>query len=67
MKATLKLENIDKTGSGVEFANIICELSENQHLDKEIVTVKLSCTHNLKSTQAEREYDAVIDRYIRLQ
>tara|TARA_R100001163_G_C4858991_1_gene66102 strand:+ start:90 stop:365 length:276 start_codon:yes stop_codon:yes gene_type:complete len=44
MKTTLKLQNIEKTGSGVEYANIICELSENQYLDKETITVKLSCT-----------------------
>ena len=40
MKTTLKLENIEKTGSGVEFANIICEM---QILDRTL-EVKLSCT-----------------------
>lgn len=43
MKQSFKLESIEKTGT-IEVANVICELSENQHLDKEIVTVKLKCT-----------------------
>ena len=45
MKTKLKLENVKKTGSGVEFANIICEMPyKGAYSDS--VTVKLSCTSN---------------------
>ena len=43
MKTKLKLENIEKTGSGVEFVNIICELPFDRG-NKETLTVKLSST-----------------------
>lgn len=39
----LKLENIEKTGSGVEFANIICEMPF-ERANKETLTVKLRST-----------------------
>ena len=43
MTTKLKLENIETTGSGVEFANIICEMPyKGAYSDK--VRVKLSCT-----------------------
>ena len=43
MKTTLKLEKIEKTGSGVEFANIICELPF-ERANKETLTIKLRST-----------------------
>ena len=43
MKTRLKLESIEKTGSGVEFANIICELPF-ERANKETLTVKLRST-----------------------
>lgn len=43
MKQSLKLEKINKTGSGVEFANIICEMPyKGAYSDS--IKVKLSCT-----------------------
>tara|TARA_Y100001973_G_C5165626_1_gene315971 strand:- start:612 stop:884 length:273 start_codon:yes stop_codon:yes gene_type:complete len=43
MKTTLKFENIEKTGSGIEFANITCEMPfKGAYSDS--VKVKLSCT-----------------------
>jgi|TARA_R110001583_G_scaffold58672_5_gene174693 hypothetical protein len=44
MKQSFKLESIEKTGSGVESANIICTLAENRQFDKQRVYVKLRCT-----------------------
>ena len=43
MKTTLKLENIETTGSGVEFANIICEMPFKSAYS-DTLTVKLSST-----------------------
>ena len=43
MKTTLTLEKIEKTKSGVEFANIICELPF-ERANKETLTVKLRST-----------------------
>ena len=43
MKTKLKLENVKKTSSGVDFADIICEMPyKGAYSDS--VTVKLSCT-----------------------
>lgn len=45
LKITLKLENIENTGSGVQFVNIICEINfERGYKVQETLTVKLRST-----------------------
>ena len=45
MKTKLKLENVKKTSSGVDFADIICEMPyKGAYSDS--VEVKLSCTYH---------------------